>query len=316
MGDLTRTLLGRLGQAAVIAVLVASACFAGLQALPGDLALAAAAARYGDDRVSAANVEILRREAGLDRPIALQYASWMTRFAGGDLGRSLLSGKPVVAELAPRLSITLQVGGLAAAVALLLALPLGVTAGLAPGGRLDRGIAAVAALLASAPTFVAGTLLVAWLAIRLRWLPPTADGSAAGMVLPATTLALALLPGLARVTRHAVAGVARAPFTAFARMRGIPIWSVALRVAARPALVPVVAYLPVLAMQLLEGFVTVELVFNVDGIGTLLVRALLGRDLPVVMGAGVAFVLLLMTANMATDILLRLLDPRPKAATA
>jgi peptide/nickel transport system permease protein len=113
-----------------------------------------------------------------------------------------------------------------------------------------------------------------------------------------------------------VAGVARAPFTVFARMRGIPLWSVALHVAARPALVPVAAYLPVLAMQLLEGFVTVELVFNLDGIGTLLVRALLGRDLPVVMGAGVAFVLLLMVANVVTDILLRLLDPRPKASAA
>jgi len=123
------------------------------------------------------------------------------------------------------------------------------------------------------------------------------------------------MPGLARVTRHAVAGVARAPFTVFARMRGISKWSLALRIAARPALVPVAAYLPVLAMQLLEGFVTVELVFNLDGIGTLLVRALLGRDLPVVMGAGVAFVLLLMVANIVTDILLRLLDPRPKGST-
>lgn len=314
MGFLIRALLGRLAQAALVAILVASACFAGLQALPGDLALAAAAARYGDDRVSAGNIEILRREAGLDRPILAQYGSWMRRFAAGDLGRSLLTGKPVVAELAPRLALTLRIGGLAAALALLLALPLGVAAGLAPGGRLDRAIASLAALLASAPTFVAGTLLIAWLSIRLRWLPPTADGSAAGLVLPVTTLALSLLPGLARVARHAVASVARAPFTTFARMRGVPISAVALRVAARPALVPIVGYCPVMAMQLLEGFITVELIFNIDGVGTLLVRALLGRDLPVVMGAGIAFVLLLMTANVVTDVLLRLLDPRPRFA--
>jgi peptide/nickel transport system permease protein len=311
MGGLTRSLLERLAQAMIVALLVATACFAGLQALPGDLAMSAAAARYGDDRVSVANVEILRREAGLDRPILVQYAAWMTRFAGGDLGRSLLTGRPVTAELAPRLGVTLRVGGAAAVLALLLAVPLGVVAGLSPGGMLDRGIATFAALLASAPTFVAGTLLVAVLAIRLRWLPPTGNGTAAGLVLPAMTLALALLPGLARVTRHAVAGVALAPFTVFARMRGLSGWSVAWRIAARPALVPVAAYLPVLAMQLLEGFVTVELVFNLDGIGTLLVRALLGRDLPVVMGAGVAFVVLLMLANVVTDILLRLLDPRP-----
>jgi peptide/nickel transport system permease protein len=104
--------------------------------------------------------------------------------------------------------------------------------------------------------------------------------------------------------------VAHADYTVFARMRGISVLSVAWHVAARPALVPVVAYMPVLAMHLLEGFVTVELVFNLDGIGTLLVRALLGRDLPVVMGAGMAFVGLLMVANMVADILLRMLDRR------
>ena len=314
MGRLIGGVLGRLVRAAIVAVLVASACFAGLQALPGDLALAAAAARYGEDRVSAGNVEILRREAGLDRPLIAQYGAWMGRLAEGDLGRSLLSGKPVAAELVPRLGLTLRIGGLAGVLALLLALPLGLAAGLAPGGALDRGIAGLAALLASVPTFVAGTLLIAWLAIQLRWVPPTADGSGAGLVLPVTTLALALLPGLARVARHAVAGVARSSFTTFARMRGMGLAAVAVHVAARPALVPIVAYLPVVAMQLLEGFITVELIFNIDGIGTLLVRALLGRDLPVVMGAGIAFVGLLMVANMAADLLLHVLDPRPVAA--
>jgi peptide/nickel transport system permease protein len=316
MGDLTRALLERVAQALAVAWLVATACFVGLQAMPGDLALAAAAARYGDDRVNAANVEILRRDAGLDRPILVQYAAWMARMAEGDLGRSVLTGRKVAAELAPRLGVTMRVGGLAGGLALLLALPLGVAAGLSPGRFLDRAVAGGAAFSASTPSFVAGTLLIALLSIQLRWLPPTANGTGAGLVLPAVTLSLALLPGLARVVRHAVASVARAPYTVFARMRGVPLWSVAWRMAARPALVPVVAYLPVLAMHLLEGFVTVELVFNLDGIGTLLVRALLGRDLPVVMGAGVAFVGLLMVANIVTDILLRLLDRRPVAYAA
>lgn len=316
MDRLIRPLLWRLGQAVVMAGLVATACFAGLQALPGDLALHAAAARYGDDRVSAGNVELLRRHAGLDRPVAEQYAAWMGRLALGDPGRSLLTGKPVLEELAPRLGVTLRVGGAACVLALLIALPLGIAAGLAPGGRVDRGVAVLAALLASAPTFVAGTLLVALLAVRLRWLPTSGTGTAAHMVLPAATLALTLAPGLTRVARHAVAGVARAPYVVFARMRGVPGWQVALRVAARPALLPVAAYLPVLAMHLIEGFVTVELVFNLDGIGTLLVRSLLGRDLPVVMGAGIAFVALMAAANALTDLLLRLLDPRPPGIPA
>lgn len=300
----------------MVAALVATGCFAGVQALPGDLALHAAAARYGEDRVTAGNVELLRRQAGLDQPVMAQYAAWMGRLALGDPGRSVLTGKPVLDELAPRLGVTLQVGAAAAVLTLLLALPLGIAAGLTPGGQVDRGVAVLAALVASVPSFVAGTLLVALLAVRLRWLPTSGMGPPAHLVLPAVTLALALLPGLARVVRHAVAGAAHAPYTVFARMRGVPGWQVALHVAARPALVPVAAYLPVLAMNLIEGFVTVELVFNLDGVGTLLVRSLLGRDLPVVMGAGIAFVLLMAAANALTDVLLHLLDPRPPACPA
>ncbi len=315
MGRLARTLLRRVGQTAIVAILVASACFVAMQALPGDPALYAAAARYGDGHVTAANTAILRRESGLDRPIAVQYAAWMVELASGNLGRSFRTGEPVLDELLPRLRVTLTVGGWAGAVAVLLALPLGILAGRRPGGAVDRSVAALAALLASVPSFVAGTLLVALLAVHLRWLPAAGAGSLADLVLPAFTLALALLPGLARIVRHAVAGVAGAPYAIFARMRGVPAWRIALQVLARPAVIPIVSYLPVLAMQLIEGFITIELVFNLDGVGTLLVRSLLGRDLPVVMAAGIAFVLLLAAANALTDLFLYLLDPSLRAAT-
>lgn len=316
MGRVARPALERLGQMLLVAVLVATACFGALQALPGDLALHVAAARYGEDRVGAGTVEQVRRSAGLDRPIVVQYASWLGRLAAGDAGRSLLTGKPVRRELVPRLGVTLGIGVPAAALALLLAAPLGIVAGVRPGGWLDKGVTGLAAVLASVPSFAVGTLLVAILAIWLRWLPAAGAGSAAHGVLPAATLALALLPGLARVVRHAMAGVVDAPYVAFARMRGVPPWRVVLRVMLRPALLPVVSYLPVLAMQLIEGFVTVELVFNLDGVGSLLVRSLLGRDIPVVMGASIVFVLLMAAASAATDLLLRALDPRPVPAAA
>ena len=312
MGELTRSLLGQFGQALATALLVGSLCFAALHALPGDLALHAAAARYGDDGVTAGNIELMREQAGLDRPLAVQYGKWMARLAMGDAGRSLLTGRPVLAELLPRFALTLRVGAVSVVLAMLLALPLGVAAGLHQGGWLDRAVLVVAATVASTPSFVAATLLVVLLAIRLRWLPTSGIGTPAHLVLPALTLALALLPGLTRVVRHAVADVASAPYTRFAAMRGVTRRRIIWRVAARPASIPVVAYLPVLAMNLIEGFVTVELVFNLQGIGTLLVRALLGRDLPVVMGAGIAFVVLMATANLVTELLLAWLQPRPR----
>ncbi len=314
MGRLAQPLLRRAGQALLTAVLVATLCFAALHVLPGDLALQAAAARYGEDRLTTANVELLRQEAGLDQPVAAQYARWLVHLAEGDFGRSLLTGQPVRSVLAPRLWVTAVVGCGAAVLAMLAALPLGIAAGLAAGQWLDRAVAVLAALTASTPTFVAGSLLVALLAVRLQWLPAAGTASAAHLVLPSATLALSLLPGLTRVVRHGVASAAHAPYTAFARMRGVSRWAIAVSVAGRPACVPVVAYLPVLAMHLIEGFVTVELVFNLDGVGGLLVRSLLGRDLPVVMAAAIAFVLLVAAANALADVLLRLLDPRPVLA--
>ena len=172
----------------------------------------------------------------------------------------------------------------------------------------------LAALLASTPSFVLGGLLVAVLAVRLRWFPVAGDATPLHLVLPTLTLGGALAPGLARVVRHCVAEALGAYATTFARTRGIGAWQIALFVAGRPALVPVAAYLPVLAMQVLEGFIAIELLFNLDGIGLLLRRSLLARDIPMVAGIGIALAALLAACTVIADLALRILDPRLRAA--
>lgn len=314
--SLARLLAARLAQAGLVALVVATLCFAALQALPGDLALRVAAARFGEDRVSAAMVEALRAEAGLDRPVLLQYGAWLADLARGRFGRSLVTGQPVLAEVAPRLGLTLRVGALGLLAALLLALPAGLAAGRRPGGWLDRGVAALAALLASAPSFALGGVLVVLLSVRLRWLPVAGDATPWHLVLPVVTLAAALAPGLARVARHGMAEAHGAYATQFARMRGVAPWRIGLRVVARPALVPVVAYLPVLAMQVTEGFIAIEMLFNLDGIGQLLIRSLMARDLPVVAALGLVFALLLGAATLLAELSLRAMDPRLRAGGA
>lgn len=308
--------LSRVVQACVVALAVATFCFTALQILPGDLALRVAATRYGEDRMTTAMVEDLRRTAGLDRPVLVQYGAWLGRIAAGDAGRSLLTSRPVLDEIAPRLRLTLLVGSLGALVALALAVPMGVAAGVAEGSRLDRAIASLAALLASTPSFVLGSLMVAVLSVRLRWFPVAGNETALHLVLPVLALGAALAPGLARVVRHGVAGSAGSYYTTFAHMRGVARWRVALWVIARPALVPVLAFAPVLAMQFFEGFIAIELLFNLDGMGVLLVRSLLGRDIPVVMGAGITLAVLLGTATLLADLGLRMLDPRLRHAAA
>lgn len=311
---LIRAILSRMLQAGVVALAVASLCFVALQSLPGDLALRIAATRYGEDRMTAPMVDDLRRTAGLDRPVLVQYGAWLGRIATGDAGRSLLTGRPVQSEIAPRLRQTLLVGSLGALLALALATPAGIAAGVAPGSRLDRAVASVAALLASTPSFVLGSVLVAGLSVRLRWLPVAGDDTPWHFVLPVLALGAALTPGLALVVRHGVAGSVSAYYTTFARMLGVAPGRVALWVVARPALVPVVAYLPVLAMQFAEGFVAIELLFNLDGMGVLLVRSLLARDIPVVMGVGIALAGLLGVVTLLADLGLRVLDPRLRLA--
>jgi peptide/nickel transport system permease protein len=307
---LIRPLFWRLLQAALVALAIATLCFAALQAMPGDLALRVAAARYGEDQLSNAMIDEVRHASGLDRPVLVQYACWLGAAATGSVGRSLVTDRPVFDEIMPRLRVTLLVGALGMLMALLLAVPAGTAAGCTAGSRLDRAVVALAALLASVPSFVLGSLFVAIVAVRLHWLPVAGSDTAASLILPALALGCAMAPGLSRVVRHGVATAAGAPYTRFARMRGVARWRVAFAVAARPALVPMLAYFPVLAMQFLEGFVAIELVFNLDGIGSLLVRSLLARDIPVVMTVGILLAVMLALVTAATDIALRLVDPR------
>jgi peptide/nickel transport system permease protein len=307
---LIRPLASRLLQAGLVALAVGTLCFAALQALPGDLALRVAAARYGEDQLSNAMIDEVRHAAGLDRPVLVQYVNWLGALATGHVGRSLVTDRPVLEEIAPRLGITLLVGGLGMVVSLALAVPVGIAAGYWAGSRLDRALASAAALLASVPSFVLGSLFVAVLAVRLHWLPVAGNDTAASLILPALALGCAMAPGLSRCIRHGVALTAAAPYTRFARMRGVRRWRVFFSVAARPAIVPMLAYFPVLAMQFLEGFIAIELVFNLDGVGSLLVRSLLARDIPVVVTTGILLALMLAVVTTATDIAVRLVDPR------
>ncbi len=313
---LIRSLFWRLLQTGLVALAVATFCFAALQAMPGDQAVRIAVGRYGEGTLTQATLAGVRRSAGLDRPVAARYAAWIAAAATGRFGRSLVTDRPVLQEVLPRLGVTVQVGLLGTAVAVLLAVPAGAAAGGSAGSRLDQVVISIAALFASMPAFVLGSLLVAGFAIRLHWLPVAGNGTAASLVLPAAALGCGLAPGLARVVRHGVASVLRAPYARFASMRGVPAWRVAISVVARPALLPVLAYAPVLAMQVLEGFIAIELLFNLDGVGLLLVRSLFARDIPVVMVAGIAVTALLATVTVATDMVLHLADPRLRTRAA
>lgn len=304
-----RSAVGRALEVLVMMLAVATLCFAAEQALPGDAALQIAVARQGE-AVSPAGIARARAEGGLDRPVVEQFTAWLGRLGRLDLGTSLVSQRPVAQEIAGRAWLTSRVGVLSVAFGLLIGLPLGLVAGLRPAGAADAVVATLSALFVAVPAFVIGLLLVALLSIRLGWLPAAGSGTWLHLVLPVLTLALGFAAALARVTRHAAAEAWGAFPVTFGRLKGLSRARAGLRHGARNAAIPVVTATGLRVAAVLEGFVVVETLFNLPGLGDLLVRSIVARDIPVVQGAGLLLALVYGLVGILIDAACLILDPR------
>jgi peptide/nickel transport system permease protein len=313
---LARIIGVRLVQALATAFVLATLCFTFVQMLPGDIGLRIAAARVGEDRLTQEVADRIRREEGLDRPVLIQYASWMGRLAQGDLGTSLVTRKPVLQEVAIHARYTLGLGCAGWALSYLIALPLGLGAGFRPGGWLDRTTQSLAVLLASTPTFLIGILLISVFALSLRWLPPAGYRTGWHMVLPSLTLALGLAAYSVRVIRNAVVDVRSAFFMTFAEIRGLRAGAAFRRHGVRNAAIPIVTFMALQMGYVIDGFVVIETLFNYPGLGDLLVKSLLARDLPMIMGAGILIGLMFAFANLLADLACLWLDPRQQNASS
>lgn len=305
-------LLRRALQIVLLALLVGTVCFAMARLLPGDMATRIAASRYGYDLVSNAAAQTVRVELGLDQPAWLALLRWWGELARLDLGSSLVTGQTVWREVAHQLGATLALSGAALGLALAIGLPLGIWAGLHPGGWLDRLTLALAVLLRALPPFLLAVLLMLGLAVHSGMLPVAGDQHAASLLLPALTLGLGLAAGLARVARSAMREAAASPAYEFARTKGLSDAQALLRHGLRAAAVPVVAYLGVHAVFLVEGAVVVESLFAWPGIGHALVHAVFGRDVPMIQGTALCMGLLFVGFNLGVDALCLALDPRQR----
>lgn len=309
-------LAARMGQAVATAFLLATLCFTFVHALPGDTALRIAAARVGEDRLTPDAADRVRREEGLDRPIAVQYATWVGQLARGDLGRSMVSRKPVAEELAYHAQATALLGAAGWLLSYVIALPLGIAAGTRPGGVVDRATMAAAVGLASLPSFLIGIGLIAVFALTLRWLPPAGARTGGHMVLPTLTLALGLAAYSVRILRNAVVEVQAAAYMTFARIRGSGAAQAFRRHGVRNAAIPVATFAALQLAYVVDGFVVVETLFAYPGLGDLLIKSLLARDVPVIMGAGLVMGLAYTVLNLLADLLCLWLDPRRRAVVA
>jgi len=250
---------------------------------------------------------------GLDRPLPEQVGRYVWRLLHGDFGPSLVYRDFTVTDLVARgLPVSLTLGGLALLLALLLGLGAGMTAAARPEGRLDRALMLVATLLTALPGFIVGPLLALLFGLRAGWLPVSGwgDGDAAHLVLPVVALALPFAGAIAKLARAGLAEVLAQDHIRMARARGIGWPRILVVHALRPALVPVASYLGPAAAGLLTGAVVIETVFALPGLGRYFVQGALNRDYPLVLGVVTLYAALIVLFNLLADLAYGWLDPR------
>lgn len=305
IGAIAGHMLAALG----VAIAVASLAFIAVQTAPGDVAFRIAEARSGD-HLTFWSVEQTREATGLDQPIIVQYGRWIGSALTGQLGRSLISGRDVAPEVWRSFRTTQSIATVGVSLALVLALLIGFAAGMRRDSIVDRTFLVASAILSSVPSFLLGIILITIFAIALRWLPAAGNNLAGYSILPACTLALALLPELSRVARNAVVRTMQDFYPTYGRIKGQSWPRIVFAHALRPTLVPIIAYLGPLAAHTIGGLVVIDVLFNLDGLGTQLIDSVLAADIPMAMGAGLLIGILVVAVNGATDIAVRLLDPR------
>jgi peptide/nickel transport system permease protein len=256
---------------------------------------------------------------GLDRPLPAQYLLWLKSTLAGDWGYSIRTGRPVTTEIADRLGPTLQLGGVALAIALAVSLPLGVIAAARPGGWIDRLLGAATLVGLSIPVFWLALLLQLLFAVALGWLPSagyeTVGASSFGdrlahIAMPATVLAVATMAGWTRYVRAGMLDVLSQDYIRTAHAKGLTEAAVILRHGLRNAVPPAVTIIALDLASVISGAVITETVFSWPGIGSLFIESLDGRDYPVLMGLLILGSAAVILANILADLVQALLDPR------
>mgnify|MGYP001616301817 CR=1 FL=1 len=291
-----------------------------IRLIPGD----AIAARLGTSTaLTPEQLESLRAYFGLDQPLPQQYWSWLSSLVHGDAGYSIRTGRPVLAELAQRLPVTLELAAAATLIALAVGIPLGILSALRPRSRLDLATQVGGLLGLSLPNFWLGTLIIVLFSIHLRWMPNTGAyvdfaqdplGNLRLIMFPATTLGLAMAVATMRMTRSAMLDVVGADYVRTARAKGLAPRVVIVRHALKNALIVVVTLVGVQFGNLLGGAVVVEEVFAIPGSGRMLLTAIVQRDYALVQGTVLAIALLFVSLNIVVDLLYGYIDPRVRLA--
>lgn len=279
--------------------------FALLYVAPGDPVM-----EMVGERADSATIARLRAELKLDEPLPIQFAHYAGGVLRGDLGRSYITNRPIASDIRERFPRTLQLAASAMLLAAVVGITIGVLAASRPNGWFDRASLALAYLGISFPVYWVGLILILFVAVGLRWLPPSGYGGIEYLILPALALGSRSIAFLARMTRSAMLEVLGSDFVRTARAKGLRRRVVIGRHALRNALIPVITVLGLDFGYYLTGSILTETIFSWPGLGRYVVNAISRRDLPAIQGAVLFLSVVFVLVNLITDLVYAAADPR------
>jgi peptide/nickel transport system permease protein len=298
-----------------VALVVATVAFVLIHLAPGDPASVIAGPDATPD-----DVKKIEQQLGLDRPLAIQLLSWYARLVQGDFGRSIFLRKPVLEAIVERVEPTMLLTLGATLISVLIGVPAGVISARYHNSAADQAFMMVALVGISVPNFLLGLLFVLFFGVWLGWFPvagysPLEHGWAPtlrSLVLPSFSLGLVQSALIARIARSSMLDVLREQFITASRAKGLGERAVVYKHALKNALIPTITIIGISFAILLSGAVVVETVFNIPGLGRLIVSAVLRRDYPIVVGVVLCVAGVYMLVNLAVDLSYLLIDPRVK----
>ncbi len=316
---MTEYIIRRLLLAIPTVLLVMLATFSIVRLVPGDIVQLMMAERpYATE----ADKEALRKDLGVDEPIATQFVKYVGSTLTGDLGRSPWTNRAVTSELKDRLPVTAQLGVFSIVLGLAMALPIGILSAVRQDTIQDYTSRSFAILALSVPSFFTATLLIVLPSMWFDWAPPLiykswADGPWAHvyyLFFPAAIIALGLSGSVMRITRTMMLEVLRQDYIRTAWSKGLRERAIIVRHGLKNAFIPVVTVIGLQVSVAISGTIIVETIFNVPGVGRFFVGAILQRDYPSVQGVVLVLATMIVLVNLLVDITYALLDPRIRYA--
>ncbi|WP_192383993.1 ABC transporter permease [Mesorhizobium silamurunense] len=306
-------ILRRVVSTVAVMVMVGVFVFLLLRLAPGDPADIIAGPRATPEMIAG-----IREQLGLNQPLAIQFVHWALGILGGDLGTSIFTGRPVLELISQRLEPTISLSLLTIILSVTIGVSFGVLAAWRSGGLVDRILTAFATLGFSVPVFVVGFFLIYLFAIRIRWLPvqgyqPIDHGFGpwvVHLILPTVTLSVPYIAFIARIARASMLEVLSEDYMRTAAAKGASAYSMLFHHALKNAGVPILTVIGLSFAGLIGGVVITETVFNIPGVGRLVVDAINNRDYPIIQGVLILVSGLYVLINLAVDLSYTLVDPR------